>query len=197
MLDGNGKKIEEPKALPAPPEKTIMEHAKDSMEDNKELLEKLAQDEKREKMKQLLKTLGVETLREDLDNANQKIEYLGGELTKAILMINKQSDIVNGGQVAGAQGSDPNAAKIQQLQQLAELAGVIKNVLAPSQQQTSSPLGIDQSYINDFVGQTVKDQLELGSEITAAIRRSLTGKTSRGIMQNIMQGEDPQHGPNT
>ena len=169
----------------------------------------LSVDEERAKMKQLVESLGIGQITEDVDVLKESVKAIATKTAECIEAVNKLTEVMQNGQSPEAAPSQSNLdpAKLEQMGNFFEqLSHVWNNIKGNSNSAAPAPL-IDQEFINQKMKSAVLEDLETGENIRRFISTQLKQKATKAVVKEALGdlgasqtnpniGKTHQYGPN-
>ena len=169
----------------------------------------LSVDEERAKMKQLVESLGIGQITEDVDVLKESVKAIATKTAECIEAVNKLTEVMQNGQLPEAAPSQSNLdpAKLEQMGNFFEqLSHVWNNFKGNNNSQAPAPL-IDQDFINQKMKSAVLEDLETGENIRRFISTALKQKATKSVVNSALGdlgasqtnpniGKTHQYGPN-
>ena len=148
----------------------------------------LSVDEERAKMKQLVESLGIGQITEDVDVLKESVKAIATKTAECIEAVNKLTEVMQNGQLPEAAPSQSNLdpAKLEQMGNFFEqLSHVWNNFKGNNNSQAPAPL-IDQDFINQKMKSAVLEDLETGENIRRFISTALKQKATKSVVNSAL-----------
>lgn len=147
----------------------------------------LKKEDSQDKILALSKVLGIDNMKNQIDELNNGQNAIIGKMTEIIQGMNNITATISGQTPLTESTQENPLQKLQLIEGLISKAGEFYNIYKQNQTPHSAPALIDQDFINRRMVESFMEELDTGKSISTFIKNSLKKTASRNIVSTALK----------
>ena len=162
------------------------ETLKQMVENRNQAIKKESSEDNQDKILALSNVLGINKMKEQIDELNNGQNQIIGKLSEVINSMNTITQSINGNHAVPTEASDP-LAKLDLLSGVIDKATQLYSVYKQNKEPIAQAPLIDQNFINQRMVDSFMEDLDTGKSISTFIKNSLKKTATKNIVNTALK----------